>query len=166
MEVMTTAARIRLVRANNPSALTGTGTNTWLVGEGAVTLIDPGPVLPDDVVAGAQRLPISLRFNPGSLQSMFDSRALRDLERIVAFMRLPANANRQATVLAFGTADPAGSLVSTLVSTDRANMVADYLQRQGVVVRRSAGLGVLRPLVAPMHPQAAYINDRVEVWVN
>lgn len=119
-----------------------------------------------NVVAGAQRLPISLRFNVGSLQSMFDSRALRDLERIVAFMRLPSNAHRQATVLAFGTADPAGSLVSTLVSTDRANMVADYLQRQGVVVRRSAGLGVLRPLVAPMHPQAAYINDRVEVWVN
>lgn len=51
MEVMTTAARIRLVRANNPSALTGTGTNTWLVGEGTVTLIDPGPALPDHLAA-------------------------------------------------------------------------------------------------------------------
>ncbi len=51
MEVMTTAARIRRVRANNPSALTGTGTNSWLVGEGRVTLIDPGPALPDHQAA-------------------------------------------------------------------------------------------------------------------
>lgn len=50
MEVMT-AARIRLVRAMNPSALTGTGTNTWLVGEGEVTLIDPGPALADHMAA-------------------------------------------------------------------------------------------------------------------
>lgn len=50
MEVMT-AARIRLVRADNPSPLTGTGTNTWLVGEGHVTLIDPGPALPDHLAA-------------------------------------------------------------------------------------------------------------------
>lgn len=50
MEVIT-AARIRLVRANNPSALTGAGTNTWLVGEGAVTLIDPGPAQPDHLAA-------------------------------------------------------------------------------------------------------------------
>jgi phosphate transport system substrate-binding protein len=118
------------------------------------------------VVAGAQRLPVSLRFNLGSLQSLFDSRAQRDLDRIVAFMRLPNNANRQATVLALGAADPGGSLVATFVTSDRANMVADYLQGQGVVVRRSAGLGALRPLVPPTHPQAAYINERVEVWIN
>ena len=118
------------------------------------------------VVAGAQRLPVSLRFNLGSLQSLFDSRAQRDLDRVVAFMRLPGNANRQATVLALGGVNPAGSLVSTFVTSDRANMVADYLQGQGVVVRRSAGLGALRPLVPPTHPQAAYINERVEIWVN
>lgn len=118
------------------------------------------------LVAGAQRLPVSLRFNLGSLQSLFDSRAQRDLDRIVAFMRLPGNANRQATVLALGAVDPAGSLVATFVTSDRANMVADYLQGQGVVVRRSAGLGALRPLVSPTHPQASYINERVEIWVN
>jgi phosphate transport system substrate-binding protein len=128
--------------------------------------LPPGVAEYRSVVAGAERLPVSLRFNTGSLQSLFDSRAQRDLERIVAFMRLPANAHRQATVLAFGAADLAGSLVATLVSSDRANVVADYLQGQGVVVRRSAGLGVLRPLVASTHPQAAYINDRVEVWIN
>ncbi len=36
---------IRQIRAANPSALTGPGTNTYLVGEGQVTVIDPGPDL-------------------------------------------------------------------------------------------------------------------------
>lgn len=34
---------IRLLRAPNPSALTGTGTNTWLVGASGIVVIDPGP---------------------------------------------------------------------------------------------------------------------------
>ncbi len=35
--------KIRLIRADNPSPLTGPGTNTYVLGEGEVTLIDPGP---------------------------------------------------------------------------------------------------------------------------
>ncbi|WP_241741332.1 MBL fold metallo-hydrolase [Paragemmobacter straminiformis] len=34
---------IRTLRAPNPSALTGTGTNTYLLGRGDVAVIDPGP---------------------------------------------------------------------------------------------------------------------------
>ena len=36
---------IRLLRADNPSPLTGPGTNTWIVGQGEVVVIDPGPDL-------------------------------------------------------------------------------------------------------------------------
>ena len=36
---------LRLVRANNPSPMTQAGTNTWIVGEGSVAVIDPGPAL-------------------------------------------------------------------------------------------------------------------------
>jgi glyoxylase-like metal-dependent hydrolase (beta-lactamase superfamily II) len=35
--------RVRLVRANNPSAVTLDGTNTWIVGERDPVVIDPGP---------------------------------------------------------------------------------------------------------------------------
>lgn len=37
--------KIRLIRADNPSPLTGPGTNTYVLGEGELTLIDPGPDL-------------------------------------------------------------------------------------------------------------------------
>lgn len=42
---------IRLIRANNPSPLTGTGTNTYLLGKGDVAVIDPGPDLDDHLAA-------------------------------------------------------------------------------------------------------------------
>jgi len=37
---------LRLVLAPNPSPMTERGTNTWLLGEGAVTVLDPGPADP------------------------------------------------------------------------------------------------------------------------
>jgi glyoxylase-like metal-dependent hydrolase (beta-lactamase superfamily II) len=45
------AADLRLVRAPNPSALTGSGTNTYIVGQGQVAIIDPGPDLPHHLAA-------------------------------------------------------------------------------------------------------------------
>jgi glyoxylase-like metal-dependent hydrolase (beta-lactamase superfamily II) len=41
------ATDLRRIRANNPSALTGSGTNTYLLGRGDVVVIDPGPALSD-----------------------------------------------------------------------------------------------------------------------
>lgn len=38
------APRLRVVLANNPSPLTHTGTNTYILGSGRVAVIDPGPL--------------------------------------------------------------------------------------------------------------------------
>ena len=40
------APDLRRLRAANPSPMTGTGTNSYLLGQGDVVLIDPGPDLP------------------------------------------------------------------------------------------------------------------------
>jgi glyoxylase-like metal-dependent hydrolase (beta-lactamase superfamily II) len=40
---MTTEPKVQVVLAPNPSALTGRGTNTYVVGEDEVLVIDPGP---------------------------------------------------------------------------------------------------------------------------
>ncbi|MFN4160178.1 MAG: MBL fold metallo-hydrolase [Gemmobacter sp.] len=42
---------VRRVLAPNPGALTGPGTNTWIVGTGRVAVIDPGPALPGHMAA-------------------------------------------------------------------------------------------------------------------
>lgn len=42
---------LRLVRADNPSPLTGSGTNSWILGFGPVVVIDPGPALPGHLAA-------------------------------------------------------------------------------------------------------------------
>lgn len=46
---MLVATAVRLVRAPNPSLLTGPGTNSYLVGESELAIIDPGPPLPEHV---------------------------------------------------------------------------------------------------------------------
>ena len=42
---------VRRMRAPNPSAMTGSGTNTYLVGTGEVAVIDPGPEDPAHIAA-------------------------------------------------------------------------------------------------------------------
>lgn len=48
---MTSLPPIRLIRAANPSPMTGSGTNTWLVGGSEVAVIDPGPDLDGHLAA-------------------------------------------------------------------------------------------------------------------
>lgn len=42
---------VRRVRANNASAMTGTGTNSYVIGQGAVAVLDPGPDDPAHLAA-------------------------------------------------------------------------------------------------------------------
>lgn len=100
--------KVRRIRANNPSAMTGTGTNSYLLGQDQVVLIDPGP---DD---------------PRHMAALLD--ALTPDERIAAILvthahldhsalapRIAARVN--APVMAFGTADAGRSpLMQSLIA--------------------------------------------------
>ncbi|WP_235577906.1 substrate-binding domain-containing protein [Pseudoxanthomonas sp. Root630] len=115
-----------------------------------------------DAVAGATRLPVGMRFNMGSLSTLFESRSALDMERLVAFMRLPRNQGRSLVVVAFADHDPGNRLLPTMLSNERADMVAGYLTRNGIPVARSVGLGDLRPLAGGGRRDR---NERVEVWL-
>lgn len=119
-----------------------------------------------DLVADAERLPLSLRFNYQNPYSLFDSRSERDLERLAAFMRLPRNRERSALVVAFASPVPgASALMATIASNDRADIVAAQLQRLGVRVERARGMGAARPLAGASAMDARFRNERVEVWL-
>jgi len=118
-----------------------------------------------EAVAGAQRLPLSVRFNLRSLSTMFEGGSAQDLDRLVAFMHLPQNRGRSLAVIGFANADPENRLFPTIASNDRADIIAGYLAQHGIVVQRARGLGAIRPLVAQDATGARQRNERVEVWL-
>ncbi|KRG68996.1 substrate-binding domain-containing protein [Pseudoxanthomonas dokdonensis] len=126
----------------------------------------PDPRTPyGEAVAGATRLPLSLRFNLGSLTTYFESRSAGDMERVVAFMREPANRGRKLVVAAFTNDDPGNRLVPTMVSNERADIVAGHLIREGIPVVRALGLGGSRPLASSATEAGRVRNERVELWL-
>ncbi|HEV8636576.1 MAG TPA: MBL fold metallo-hydrolase [Chloroflexota bacterium] len=54
---MVSVSGVRRVVAPNPSPMTGDGTNSYLIGERAVAVVDPGPALPEHVGAVLAALP-------------------------------------------------------------------------------------------------------------
>ncbi len=50
-ELVEVAPGIRRIVANNPGPFTGPGTGTYIVGNGEVAVIDPGPMMPEHVEA-------------------------------------------------------------------------------------------------------------------
>ena len=50
-EVRTLSTRVRRIVAPNPGPMTGPGTNTYVVGESDLALVDPGPAVPSHIDA-------------------------------------------------------------------------------------------------------------------
>ena len=56
------APGVRRLLAPNPSIMTGPGTNTYLLGENEVAVIDPGPAIPEHIDAIQENSPAPIRW--------------------------------------------------------------------------------------------------------
>lgn len=110
----------------------------------------------------AQRLTVNFRFTAGSAR--LDNKALRDVERLAAFMRQPENANRRLLVVGFNdaTEDPARA---KLLGRLRATAVATALRHQNAFPSEVISLGDLLP-VAGLSQNGRVKNRRVEAWID
>ncbi len=64
-EVVVLSQRIRRITAPNPGMMTGPGTNTYLVGNSELAVIDPGPAIPahiDAIIAAAEGMRAPIRW--------------------------------------------------------------------------------------------------------
>lgn len=126
------APGIRRVLADNPSAFTGPGTNSYLVGDGEVTLIDPGPEDPAHLRALMAALAPGERIN-----RILVTHSHRDHSALAPAL----SAATGAPVLAFGTSrdglNPAFAAFGDLgggEGTD-ASFTPDIWLRDGEIIR-------------------------------
>lgn len=122
--------------------------------------------MPADYVAlrgTAQRLPMTLRFSNGL--DLFDSRSRQDIDRLATFLEDPRNAKRGVVLMSFANPRPASAYQSLALSHERVDYVASELRALGIPVVMARGFGGQMPLVNQASPAAAYLNNRVEVWL-
>jgi hydroxyacylglutathione hydrolase len=104
---MPTEDLIRLVRADNPSPLTGAGTNSYLLGRGDVAVIDPGPDLDSHFAALFEAL------GPGErITTILVTHAHLDHSALVPRLKAATGAE----VLAFGPAYSGRSAIMTALA--------------------------------------------------
>lgn len=116
-----------------------------------------------ELVQGARRLSLNLRFDEGSIGP--DSKALADLERLAEFMRQPAQQGRFLLLVGFADAGEVTPLQAEALSNDRADQVADRMEGLGLRPRSVRGMGGRLLLSADDSPRGRARNRRVEVWV-
>jgi phosphate transport system substrate-binding protein len=112
---------------------------------------------------GAAKLNIIFHFRSGSTK--MDDRALADLRRLVALLQNSTYQNR--SLLLFGFADNYGGTRSnSIISKQRAQAVAEQLQRQGIVPSLVKGYGNALPIASNDTEDGREQNRRVEVWLH
>lgn len=122
--------------------------------------------LPDgylDLVHDKDRLSVSFRFVSGTNE--LDSRAYRDLDRVVRLMLQPEHRQKRLTLVGFS--DNTGEYWSNVqLSEKRAISVANALTARGLIVEKVSGLGPLLPVAENSSVSGRYKNRRVEVWLS
>lgn len=127
---------------------------------------EPLPGNPDgyyEVVGEAARVSLNFRFSPAS--STLDSRALRDIERLRAFMQRPENQHKEIRLAAFSPGTARSPMMTLLTLNDRVDHISQLLAVRGVPIGTSRGF-IHGALLAPSDRSDSRVrNERVEVWL-
>jgi phosphate transport system substrate-binding protein len=114
-----------------------------------------------DAVRGACRMSVDFRFDTGL---NLDTRALRDLNRVVGLLGRPEYAGRGLVLLGFsdGQASRAEGL---RLAQQRASVVAQQLRARGLRVVVERGMGAVMPVADDGSEEGRQRNRRVEAWL-
>lgn len=107
-----------------------------------------------------ERLTVNFRFKEGSAQ--LDNRALRDIDRLVAFMQLQPG--KAVVLVGFGDQKKTKER-SVLLSKLRSMAVRRELVKQGIYPRFSHGYGEQLPVASNQSELGRIKNRRVEAWL-
>jgi phosphate transport system substrate-binding protein len=127
------------------------------------TLPDDAPEEYRQMVMGAERLSINIRFKEGSIS--LDNKAMRDVERIEKFLAQPENVSRRLMLFGFADKTEVSPFVSHSFSVSRADAVADYLLKNKIYPIRVRGYGQQIPVANNLTQHGRYANRRVEIWM-
>ena len=128
--------------------------------------VPPRMGMPDEyqtLTAGALRVSVNFRF--GSGLTYLDGKALRDLGRLVDFLGSDAMRGHDVALIGFSDAKEVSPIDAILLSNDRADYIAQQLNRAGVAVRRVRGMADASPVASNENEAGRSRNRRVEVWV-
>lgn len=114
------------------------------------------------LVRNAQRLSVNFRFQEGN--ATLDNKALRDVQRVVEFLRQNNKLEQGAVLVGFGDAKH-DTQRAALLSRLRAMAVRRELVKEGVTLRDIIGLGDELPVATNTAEEGRIRNRRVEVWV-
>jgi phosphate transport system substrate-binding protein len=113
------------------------------------------------LTTGATRLSVSLRFKRKS--AALDTKAVRDIDRLVRHLASPINKGRKVALAGFSD-DSEGP--GDKIAQQRVETVASLLSQKGVKPADVASFGPALPIAPNDLPDGRAKNRRVEIWLH
>ncbi len=116
-----------------------------------------------DMVEGAQRLSVNIRFKGRSIE--LDNKAKRDADRVRNWLQQNGKMDTGVMLFGFAEKDPVLPTMMLEISGRRTQQVAKYLRERGVKVVKARGFGGTAAVASNDTEQGRQKNRRVEIWV-
>lgn len=115
-----------------------------------------------EMIKGAERLSVNIRFQKGSIK--LDNKAQKDIDRLVDYMAGPG-AGRKLMLFGFSDGMEVMPIYSIELSVSRADRVSEILLRNGLAPVRVRGYGEAMQLAGNEDKAGEFKNRRVEIWL-